>query len=94
MEHRFQLGDQVMAAPWLSDDYFYGDVHPGDVGIVISVDGDVLGINWGRNIGGHDCGQDDVPVGYATWELAVNLILAAENKEQIDISALNLEEII
>ena len=94
MEHRFKLGDQVMAAPWLSDDDFYGDVHPGDVGIVISVDVDTLGINWGRNVGGHDCGQDDVPVGYATWALEDDLILAAENKEQIDISAPDLEEII
>lgn len=94
MEHRFKLGDQVMAAPWLSDDCFYGDVHPGDVGIVISEAGYLLGINWGRNVGGHDCCQDDVPSGYATWDMEDDLILAAENKEQIDISAPDLEEII
>lgn len=90
----FKLGDQVMAAPWLSDDDFFCDVHPGDVGIVIRVGENILRINWGRNVGSHGCGQDDVPDGYATWELAVNLTLAAENKEQIDISAPNLEDII
>ena len=83
-----------MAAPWLPDSCFYGDVHPGDVGIVIRVDENILGINWGRNVGGHDCGRYDIPNGYATWGLEDDLILAAENKEQIDISAPDLEEII
>lgn len=94
MAYRFKVGDQVMAAPWLPDSCFYGDVHPGDVGTVISEDGVNPGINWGRNVGGHDCGRYDIPNGYATWELEDDLILAAENKEQIDISAPDFEEII
>lgn len=94
MACRFKLGDQVMAAPWLPDSRFYGDVHPGDVGTVISEDGGTPGINWGRNVGGHDCGHYDIPNGYATWELEDNLILATESEEQIDIVSPNLEEII
>ena len=91
---RFHIGDVVQADPNCTDETFYGSVCAGDCGTVVSVEGcEMIGVDWGRYVGGHDCGCSNVRSGYATWELADQLILA-DTIEDVEIESVNLEEIL
>lgn len=95
---KFQIGDTVQADPACSDGEFYGSVHAGDYGTVVSIEScDLIGVDWGRNVGGHDCGCSNVRPGHATWELADQLLPAdaiEDVKIEVEIENVNLEEIL
>lgn len=87
----FQIGDVVRANPNLPNSIFYGYVRRDDVGTVIDCDDDeIVGVDWGRDVGGHDCGCPNVQSGHATWVLAEKLILVST----VEIESVNLEEIL
>lgn len=87
----FQIGDVVRANPSLLDSIFYGDVLGDDVGTVIAIEEDeMVGVDWGRDVGGHNCGYPNVQSGHATWVLAEKLILVST----VEIESVNLEEIL
>lgn len=87
----FQIGDVVRANPNLPNSIFYGYVQEDDVGTVIAIEEEeMVGVDWGRNVGGHNCGRPNVQSGHATWVLADKLILVST----AEIESVNLEEIL
>ena len=90
----FQIGDVVRANPNLPNSIFYGYVRRDDVGTVIAIEEDeMVGVAWGRYVGGHNCGCPNVQSGHATWVLADKLILVS-TVEDVEIENVKLEGIL
>lgn len=78
-EDRFQIGDKVRLVKW--SPYMLRRLKEGDEGVVVSlgtaVVGASAGVDWGRNIGGHDCGGA-CPVGHGYFVNQKHIELATE----------------
>lgn len=91
----FRVGDLVRARLDVKDEDFYADVHPGDVGtVVVADDGDSsIGVDWGHDVGGHDCNVD-IPDGNGTFVPYDDLELLLVIEDEMDIQSPDLEGVL
>lgn len=91
----FRVGDFVRARIDRKDEGFYADVHPGDLGtVVVADDGDTaIGVDWGHDVGGHDC-NIGLPYGNGTFVEYYNLELLSVIEDEMDIPSPRLEDVL
>ena len=74
---KFQIGDRVRLVKRPS--YMPCQLKEGDEGVVVSFEvGESFGVDWGRDIGGHDCGNGACPIGHGFFVATKHIELVTE----------------
>ena len=89
---KFRVGDMVQA---IGDEstYFYGQVNVGDVGYVVDAEGDSIGVDWGRPVGGHVC-AGRTKNGYGTYVAPSKLRLFIPHADETEIPLPDMKEVL
>ena len=90
----YRIGDIVQARVGFPSDIFSGLVLPGDIGKIVARSHSWLGIDWGKDVRGHQCGCRDIPYGYGTFVHQDCVLLVEADAFEVEKLTRELEEVL